>query len=113
MLDMGSEMNVEMWWRRVGQSRSGFDATALHERQQLLRDLGQYVLGQTSHAQHLISRAVDVVPERHKLTDTYTFSSCSHGGLVDLFHFILQHILILSFDWFILNGHRKILMRLF
>lgn len=64
-------MYVDMRGRRVGQSRPRFDATALHERQQLLRNLSQYILGQTSHAQHLISRTVDVVPERHKLGDAY------------------------------------------
>lgn len=69
--DLESEVYVDMWCRRVGQRRSGFDATALHERQQLLRDLSQYILGQTSHAEHLISRAVNVVPEWHKLRDTY------------------------------------------
>lgn len=97
-------MYVEMWWRRVGQSRSGFDATALHERQQLLGNLSQYVLGQTSHAQYLISRAVDVVPKWHKLRDTYTFSSCSHSGLGALLHFTPQNSSILSSDWFILMG---------
>lgn len=49
-LDHGSEMYVDVWCRRVGQGRSGFNATTLHERQQLLRDLSQHIFGQTSHA---------------------------------------------------------------
>lgn len=39
----------------VGQGGPGLDAPALHEGQQLVGDLGQHILCQSCHAQHLVS----------------------------------------------------------
>lgn len=44
-----------------------FDASALHVGNELVRDLGQHVLRQPCHAQHVVPRAVHVVPEGNKL----------------------------------------------
>lgn len=51
-------------WRRNG---VGFNGSALHVGNQLIGDLGQYVLSQPGHAQHVVTCAVHVVSERHKL----------------------------------------------
>lgn len=40
-----------------------------HVGQELLRDLGQHVLGQPCHAEDVVSTPVHVVPERHKLKE--------------------------------------------
>lgn len=59
--------------RRLGASGVGrrdgvwFNASALHVRDQLVGDLCQDVLSQSRHAQHVVSRAIHVVPERDKL----------------------------------------------
>ena len=47
------------------------DALGLHVGDQLVGDLGQHVLGQACHTQHVVARAVHVVPERHKLQHTW------------------------------------------
>lgn len=55
-------------WVRGGGDRGPWsDPPTLHERQELFRNLCQDVLRQSSHAKHLVSRAVDVVTERNKL----------------------------------------------
>lgn len=64
-------MDVYLWCRRGGEGWSGFNASALHERQQLVRDLGKDIFGQSSHAEHLVPGSVNVVPERHKLNQRY------------------------------------------
>ena len=48
-------------------SRPWFDGPAPHEGEQLVGDLRQHVFSQPRHAQHLVTGAVDVVPERNKL----------------------------------------------
>lgn len=53
--------------RAGGQRGPGFDPSALHEGQQLVGDLRQDVLSQAGHAQDLVPRPVDVVPERNEL----------------------------------------------
>lgn len=45
----------------------GFDASALHVGNELVGDLGQYVLSQPGHAQHMVAGAVHVVSEWDKL----------------------------------------------
>lgn len=62
-----SDAHVEGLVVDVGQGGPRLDAPALHEGQQLVRDLSQHILGQSCHAQHLVSRSVYVVPEWHKL----------------------------------------------
>lgn len=52
------------WWDWVG-----FNASALHVGDQLVRDLSQYVFSQPRHAQHMVTCAVHVVSERDKLLD--------------------------------------------
>ncbi len=64
---LGSEADVYLWCGRRREGWSGFNASVLHERQQLVRYLGQYIFGQSGHAEHLVPGSVDVVPERHKL----------------------------------------------
>lgn len=59
--------------RRLGASGVGrrdgvwFNASALHVRDQLVGDLCKDVLSQSRHAQHVVSRAIHVVPEWDKL----------------------------------------------
>lgn len=62
-------MPVKLWQWGGGQGRSRFNSSALHKRQQLVRDLGEDVFGQTSHAEDLVSRSVDVVSEWDKLDE--------------------------------------------
>lgn len=56
---------VRQW--RGGECRPRLDPPALHERQQLVGDLGQDVFGQPGHAEDLVPRPVDVVSERDEL----------------------------------------------
>lgn len=63
----GSDVPVELWQRRGGEGGSRFDSSTLHERQQLVRDLGEDVLRQSGHAEDLVARSVHVVSERNEL----------------------------------------------
>lgn len=63
---------VRWRWDRIG-----FNGSALHVGDQLVGDLSQHVFGQPRHAQHMVTCAVHVVSEWHKLlwnrTDVYVF----------------------------------------
>lgn len=63
----GSDVPVELRQRGGGEGRPRFNSSGLHERQQLVGDLGQDVLGQPGHAEDLVTRSVHVVPEGDKL----------------------------------------------
>ena len=75
LLSRGSDVSWEVRQGGAGEAGSGFDPTGLHEGQDLVGDLGQHILGQPGHAQHLVPRAVDVVPERNKLQGRDTRNS--------------------------------------
>lgn len=55
------------WWVRRW-DRVGFNASALHVGDELVRDFSQYVFSQPRHAEHMVTCAVHVVSERDKLT---------------------------------------------
>ncbi len=88
-------------WGGVGGGRQrgpGFDPPALHEGQQLVRDLRQDVLSQSSHAQDLVPWPVDVVPERNELDenrkkmdhdDDHSNQICLNLVFVKLFQLVL------------------------
>lgn len=52
---------------RIHWHRVGFNGSALHVGDQLVRDLSQYVFSQSGHAQHMVTCAVHVVSEWYKL----------------------------------------------
>lgn len=58
---------MQLRQRRGGERWARLDTSGLHERQQLVRDLSQDVLGQPRHAEDLVARSVDVVSEWNKL----------------------------------------------
>lgn len=54
--------------RCVGRGRGRWlDPACPHVGEELVRDLGQDVLGEAGHAQDVVPRPVDVIPERDKL----------------------------------------------
>ena len=58
-------------WGRASRGRgrgARADALRLHVGHQLVGDLGQHVAGQARHAQHVVARAIHVVPEGHELS---------------------------------------------
>lgn len=58
-------------WGRASRGRgqgARADALCLHVGHQLVGDLGQHVAGQARHAQHVVARAIHVVPEGHELS---------------------------------------------
>lgn len=65
----GGRAGRGLWGRRLGCRRRGAraDALRLHVGHQLVRDLRQHVAGQAGHAQHVVARAVHIVPEGHEL----------------------------------------------
>lgn len=54
-------------WSVGGRRRVGFDPPALHVGDELVWDLGEHVLGQSGHAEHMVPRPVHVVSEGDKL----------------------------------------------
>lgn len=53
---------------RVGRGRGRWlDPACLHVGEELVGDLGQDVLGEAGHAQDVVPRPVDVIPERDEL----------------------------------------------
>lgn len=65
-----------LWsWGRAGVGRGWgprLDVSGAHIGQQLLRDLGQHILGQSGHAQHLVPRPVNIVSEWDELGQAQT-----------------------------------------
>lgn len=72
----GSDMPVQLRQRRGGEGRSRLNSSALHERQQLVGDLGEDIFSQPGHAEDLVARSVDVVSERNKLEAMQTKNEC-------------------------------------
>lgn len=61
-------MNSWRWAGGVGRRQGPrFDPSGPHVGQELVRDLGEYFLGQASHAEDVVPSPVNVVSERNKL----------------------------------------------
>lgn len=65
----GSDLRLQ-WLDECGRGFGrvlGFHASAPHVLQELIRDFGKNVFGQTGHAEDVIPSAIDVVSERNEL----------------------------------------------
>lgn len=74
---------VRWRWDRIG-----LNGSALHVGDQLVGDLSQYVFSQPRHAQHMVTCAVHVVSEWHKLLWHRTE--------------VIFYTFFKSYDWFLL-----------